>query len=417
MVQTSKRTCQAAAPKAKILVHWRRCSSLLIALALLTSLWAAQAADITDDYLRMFNVIQRADSLNASGRPAAALTKYQEAKTALQSFQIDHPNWNAKMIAFRLGYLDEKITALKKALAPAAPGATTNSTKAEPQNMAETAPASAPQVKLLEAGTEPRKVLRLHPNAGDKQTVEMTMKMAVGIQAGDSLVPTSKLPAMKTTMAATVKNVSAEGDITYEMVLSDTSVVAEEGITPEVAEAMKTSYGGLKGMKGTVVMSNRGFAKTVEMKAPAAADPLLTQGLNWVKESLSSSSAPLPEEAVGAGAKWEVRTALNSQGVTMAQTATSQLVSVDGAHLVIKSALVQQAVRQKIQNPALGGTIVELTSLKGSGTSEVTSDLAQLLPLEASVESHTEISMEMNSGAEKQAMGMKVDVNTHLNTK
>jgi hypothetical protein len=39
--------------------------------------------------------------------------------------------------------------------------------------------AAEPIVRLLESGTEPRKVLRVQPKAGDKQIVAFTMKMAM----------------------------------------------------------------------------------------------------------------------------------------------------------------------------------------------------------------------------------------------
>jgi hypothetical protein len=412
MVQTSKRTYRAAAPSVKAIFLFRRCFTILIALALLMSFHAARAEDITGDYLRIFSLVQRADSLNASGRAPAALAKYQEAKIALRGFQIDHPAFNAKMVAFRLGYLDEKISVLTKTLAPAAPGTSTNSAKGpETRSAASTGP-SAPQVNLIDAGAEPRKVLRLHPKVGAKQTVGLTMKIASEMKLGAAPATATKIPAIKLSMDVTVKSISPEGDITFEMVLDDANVVEEEGVMPQVIEALKSSLGGIKGMTGTGVKSDRGFSKTSEMKLPAGAD---NRTLDQMRDALSSLSAPLPEEAIGPGAKWEVRSTPESQGVMMVETTANQLVSVDGEQLLVKGTLAQQAANQKMKNP--GGLSQRIISLKGNGTSEITFDLAQLLPLEATSDSHTDTTIEMTSGSQKQTVVTKTEMNMELHAK
>jgi hypothetical protein len=241
--------------------------------------------------------------------------------------------------------------------------------------------------------------------------------MAMEMKSGDMPVSKNSLPAIKMTMDVTVNSVSPEGDITYDMVLTGADVAPEEGAVPQIVEAMKASLSGIKGMKGTGSMSNRGFGKSSEIKLPANADAQITQTLDQVKQGLSNLSAQLPEEAIGPGAKWEIMKSIRSQGIAMVQTATSQLVSVDGEHVIVKSALTQQSAKQKIQDPALGGMSMDLTSLKGSGTSEVSSDLEHLLPPEASSETHTETSMEMSAGSQKQVISTKSDVIMHLNAK
>jgi hypothetical protein len=415
MVQTSNRTCRVAVPSAKVLIHFKQCFAILTALALLISLQTARAEDITGDYLKIFSLIQRADSMNASGRAPAALAKYQEAKIALRKFQIDHPNYNAKMVAFRLGYLDEKVAALTKTLAPATPSPSTNSASAtETRSPASTVP-SGPQVKLIDAGAEPRKVLRLHPKVGAKQSAELSMKMTSEMKLGPAPAAVTKMPTIKMTMDVTVKSISPEGDLTYEMVLNDASVTEEEGVTPQVFEALKSSLAGIKGMTGTGVKSDRGFSKNSGMKLPTGADNRLSQILDQLRDALSVLSAPLPEEAIGAGAKWEIRSTSVSQGVTMIETTASQLASVDGEQLHVKSTLTQQAANQKMQNP--GGLNQRVTSLKGNGTSEATIDLEQLLPPEATSNSSTETAMEMTVGSQKQTVASKMEMDMQLHAK
>src|SRR5512136_2522297 len=65
-----------------------------------------------DKYVVIYNLIQEAESLNESGSSSDALPKYQEAQSALQKFQGEFPNWNPRVVSFRLDYVASRITSL-----------------------------------------------------------------------------------------------------------------------------------------------------------------------------------------------------------------------------------------------------------------------------------------------------------------
>ena len=114
--------------------------SVIVAL-LLVVLSGARAQGPDDHYIQIYNLIQEADKLVNDLQPSDALPKYLEAQTALQRFQKGYPQWNPKVIDFRLNYVAAKIAALTgKVSAPAAPA-----TAAEPPTVsAPVAPAAAP---------------------------------------------------------------------------------------------------------------------------------------------------------------------------------------------------------------------------------------------------------------------------------
>lgn len=92
-----------------------------LALGLLCGSACAETAD--EQYVRIYGLIQQADALENSGQPAAALARYREARTALERFQKNYPDWNPKIVNFRLNYLAAKIAAVSERL-PAVPAAT-----------------------------------------------------------------------------------------------------------------------------------------------------------------------------------------------------------------------------------------------------------------------------------------------------
>jgi hypothetical protein len=386
-----------------------------VALGLLVFCLAAggglQAGERDERYVAVFDTIQQADALSDSGKLAAAATKYREAQSALQAFRRAYPDWNPKTVSFRLNYLAEKIAALAEKSAP-----TTGTSDPGAGAKSDTAAAS-PAVKLLEAGAEPRAPLRLHPKAGDKQTLTMSLKIGIDLQLGEMPAQAMKLPAINMTMEVLVKDVSAEGDITYESAITESTIAEDPGAAQPVADAMKASLGNFKGLTGTGTISSRGLQKHADMKVPAGANPQMGQVLDQMKDTLASVSAQLPEEAVGPGARWEAPMSVKSQGMTIQQTATYELVSVEGDKVVLKSTLTQKAANQKIQNPAMPGLKVDLERMVGNGTSELTLDLARTLPPAAKMETHSEMSMGMTVAGQKQSMVMKMEIHLDLEAK
>ncbi len=387
----------------------KKCLFLWTLLALLLMSGAARAEGPDDDYLAIVNTMTQADALNASGQTQQAHTNYIAAQRALAAFQRDNPGWQTRMVSYRLKYLGEKVAATAEA--PAAPAVTRQATAAAP------ATASNSPVKLLDAGGEPRTVLRLHPAVGDKQTLTMTMKMAMNMSAADKQVPAMDLPAMRMTMDVGVKDISADGDIAYQMIFTDASVVTNASTLPAVAAAMQSSLASLRGLTGTGSMSANGIIKHVEMKLPAGADPQLSQAMDQMKESFSASATPLPDEAVGPGARWEYQTQIKSQGMTIDQAATYELVSLAGDRLTLRSTMTQNAANQKIQNPAMPGLNVDLNKLTGTATGGSTFDLAHIMPVLGTIDGNTEAVMNMNMGQQPQTMDMKMNMNVTLEAK
>jgi len=389
-------------------------SGLIIVMLLAISA-PVRGQEAEERYLQIFNIIERADSLVESGQTNLARARYQEAQNALLTLKRSNPAWNVKAVSYRLNYVAAKIAALSK---PAAAPEPSDAATSAPRSDSQTRPAAAPgggQVKLLDAGAEPRRVLRLQAKAGEKQTTEMTVRMAMTMGVGDGQV--MKMPPMKMLMGAVPKSISEEGDITCEVIIEDATVADEPGAMPQMVEAMKASLRGINGLVVTRTISSRGFSKKTEITTATGSGSGTQQTLEQMKESFSNSEFFLPEEAVGTGAKWEVRQKIKTQGMTVDQTTTFQLASMEGDILTIKTSATKSAANQKMVNPAMPQLNVDLTKMTGSGASSMTIDLAKVLASQATIDDHSDMTMAMNVGGQKQTMNMKADMNIRMETK
>ena len=108
----------------------RRFAGFLVVVMLgLTSVGRSQGLD--DEYVQIFRTIQEADGLRGSA-PAQALAKYMEAQTALDRLHKGSPDWNSRIVNYRLGYVADQIAALSKDHGqPAAEATSTNSAAAQ----------------------------------------------------------------------------------------------------------------------------------------------------------------------------------------------------------------------------------------------------------------------------------------------
>jgi hypothetical protein len=95
----------------------KRCLGLVL-LTLLLALCRAQAEGLVDEYVRIYGLIQQADRLESVGQSSQALATYTEAQAALQAFQRGNPDWNTKVVSFRLNYLAGQIAALSAKVPP-----------------------------------------------------------------------------------------------------------------------------------------------------------------------------------------------------------------------------------------------------------------------------------------------------------
>ncbi|HEY6168444.1 MAG TPA: tetratricopeptide repeat protein [Verrucomicrobiae bacterium] len=143
--------------------------------------FAASAQSLDDQYVRIYSLIQQGDVLLDSRQPESALAKFTEAETALKRFQTAYPNWNDKVVAFRLRYLAEKIGSIQ-AQAPAPPPQPAAPTVPTAPAPAVAVPRSTPAQTIdVDRLTEPFAV-EIRRLQGERANLEAKLREALGAQ-------------------------------------------------------------------------------------------------------------------------------------------------------------------------------------------------------------------------------------------
>ncbi len=269
------------------------------------------------------------------------------------------------------------------------------------QAVATASKGSAPTVTLVSAGTAPKRTLRFTPKKGLKKTLITTMTMGVEMKIGSSSPPAQTMPPIEMAFDLTVTDVAASGDIRYEFVLKRPRVVADKTTPKEVVEAMTGAVKTMTGLKGYAVISDRGFTKEADVEVPDEASPQTQQLVASLKQSMTQLTAPMPEEPVGVGAKWDTMTTIENSGFSLQQTATSELVALKGSKATLKVSVAQTAKPQKITASGMTADL-EAYAASGAGTTQI--DLVTLVPITAKMTLRSDLKM----SAAGQKVGMKL---------
>jgi hypothetical protein len=252
----------------------------------------------------------------------------------------------------------------------------------------ELVPNRQPQVELLDPGQGQRQELRLQPTADTQQTITMTMEMDISTAVSGQPAPAIAFPASVMTMDVAVTQVDPNGDIHYQFTYTDADIVADPNFPPAVLNSMRSAMEPLIGLSGTYVVNPRGIIKSANVDIPEQGDPMTQQMLEQFSNSLDQFSSPLPEEAVGIGAKWRVSSSPNIGGMELNQTTTYELVDLQDNVATLKVNVEQQAGSQAITPPGMPegmGATVTLESLDSEGQGEMILPLDRIMPTRSNI--------------------------------
>jgi hypothetical protein len=327
----------------------------------------------------------------------------QPEKLATSTSSVPNPNpagSDAPLIPFASGYGPQNLTPPPDASPPTSDGEEFN-----PDGAAPPATAGAPipkptlspgEVKVVKNGAEPRQELRLTPEVGSTSAVEMVMTTEIAMEIDGKKPPTGTVPPIVFALETTVSDVKPNGDFSYRFQVFEASVRAMPGVQAEVITALNRALGALVGLNGTVLVSNRGITKSMNLELPGKQTPQTQQVLAGMEQALQQLAVALPEEAVGKGAQWTHTSTLTQNGISMTQVATYDLVKLRGKKLTCNVAVTQSAPKQKVASPV--GVTVDLLSLSSAGGGTTKLDLRQLTPLSSKMTVATKATMGLPEG-------------------
>jgi len=270
-------------------------------------------------------------------------------------------------------------------------------------------------VELLAPGAEPRQELRLQPKVNTKQITTITTTMdAVGTLSGQPM-PSIEIPASVMKMETTITQVEANGDIHSQFSFTDADVTPAPNSLPELVNGLRSAIKGIVGLKGTSIVDNRGQIKAGNIDLPEGSDPIANQLFKQISNSLAQASSPLPQEAVGIGAKWRVASVLNVSGINLSQSTIYELVTLKDNVATFNVSMEQQAQSQKLSLPGMPtGATLTLKSLKSQGQGQIVVPLDIAIPARSVIAIRSRNEMNVKPANDEEDATLETDISMHM---
>lgn len=273
----------------------------------------------------------------------------------------------------------------------------------------EVATRQAPKVAVIDAGTEPRRTLVLHPAAGSTERLELRTDMRISMDQGAGASPMMTMPTAVTRMASTIEQVDG-GFFSVAQGVESVEVLAAPGIDAKVVAQMRASMDPLVGYKAVLRMDERGVVRGGTVTIPGDAQPLVKTTMLQLSENLGQLSVPLPAEPVGVGARWTSESHVEQGGMKLRQDAAYTLAALEGEHVVIEASLVQSLEDPTITPPGMFGATAHVGEFASSGKGRLELDLDHLTPSAVTLDLDLHMKMEMKVLGQEQRIGMDMGI-------
>jgi hypothetical protein len=232
-------------------------------------------------------------------------------------------------------------------------------------------------LRLLDAGAEPRAPLRYRLSAGQHDSLVIELVTELKLSIGDMSPPAVRSPTVYAILDAAViaggPRIKLEGKVTKLDVPDDPAIPAT------VIAAVRGDLDRLAGTPWSAVFTDRGQLDLLVLPAPADANTQVLSTLDRLRDALHLLLPPLPEAPVGLNARWQVRRRAVVGPAHVDERTIYKLDATEGQPQV-SLAVGMDARPQPLTMPSTPpGTKLSLTSFEAGGKGQLQLDLTDLV--------------------------------------
>jgi hypothetical protein len=208
--------------------------------------------------------------------------------------------------------------------------------------------ASEPSVKVLEPGSEPRRVLRYQLDAGARARAELTSKATVTAALTSTVLETTtqktEFPTERMRLALEVIEKRPNGDVRVSSRIEDATLDPDGAVDPKMRAQLAGDLTRQRGKKAEWWMTPAGVVEPIErgVDEPRLAVTDLT------KLAIEREVVRFPAEAVGVGASWQITTRPRLDGVRWERIETLRVRGLTDDAATLDSEVVMKAREQDL---------------------------------------------------------------------
>ena len=277
-------------------------------------------------------------------------------------------------------------------------------------------------VVLLDAGSEPRQLLRMQLVSGEPQDARLEMAVSMAQTIDGNTIESVPLPLFIYDMTVRVGERDEAGPSWVHFEYHDVDAQPMLGTPESVLASTREALRGLSGFSGRFLLNECLFADYPVFESPDGLNAGVQAQISDLEATVGFFSDPLPSQPVGVGARWEVRwnrvensTVYQDSGIALEQSTTYTIESIEGSIVTLSSLTQQSAQGDVIAPPELGDVQARLISLESTGTGRIQWDLQSAVPISAQTELMTEQVIAVDRDLGEQIQTHQIYVRSTLN--
>lgn len=275
------------------------------------------------------------------------------------------------------------------------------------------APRSPPKVTVVEAGQEPRLPMRLHPAAGLREALELSVGLRMTMNNGVQDLPSVPVPTTKTRLSVEVEE-ARSGGFSVRQSVDAVDVISVPETPKTVVDQVKAATEPLAQYRAVMRMDPRGAVLGGEVMLPRDVPVMVRQTMQQMTESLGQLAVPLPAEPVGVGAKWTAVHDIEQSGMKLRQTAHYTMVSRDGDKASLELTIDQQLVDPNVDVPGMLGASARVGRFESSGRGTLELDLSHVTPTAMHMTIDLSLSMDVSMLGQDQHLEMDMGIDLSM---
>ena len=250
-----------------------------------------------------------------------------------------------------------------------------------------------PVISVTKEGSAPRTQLRYVIAADQKARIDLTTSgsLTLLVRIGDIQNKQGVImPTLKVTAELSATSVASNGDLAYDIAFRGTSLEPTSGFDPATIRGLQPLADLASSIKGSATVSSSGVVRSMRVDVPRPETQRVLGGLISAVEHLL---VPFPDAAVGVGARWQVREAVEFRGLvnfrpTVFRQTEYEVLSIDGPTVALQVRTILTGPPQPLVSltPPIGnqgivfGAENRLEKMSGSGAGKMVVRLDSLVP-------------------------------------
>lgn len=217
------------------------------------------------------------------------------------------------------------------------------------------APATGSRLRVVEAGAEPRAVRKytFTANKTERRTLTIRQSMQQGPKRQEQ-------PALAVTADFVAKDVKPSGT-RFEMKVAKVELADKDKVPPQMAAAFEKEVAGFAGLVATFEVSPLGQVGELSIGGDKK---MAREGAAELLELFSQVAelviAPLPEEAIGVGAKWESLEEQEERGAKITSKRSLELKDATAEGATVLSTIEKHVPKRVVQESPRGVVTAEV---------------------------------------------------------